>query len=68
MNPGYNTEPKSSTPCRKVRNILGEEVYTCQLWQKETGVDVSSLPNGLYFVGIKTGSNQTVSIKMVIQK
>ncbi len=51
-----------------IRNILGEELLSKQIQNCESIIDVSNLQNGLYFVEIKTGNNQTVSTKLIIQK
>ena len=51
-----------------MRNIIGEELLSKEIQNDESVIDVSGLQNGLYFIGLKTGNNQTVSSKLLILK
>ncbi len=51
-----------------IRNILGEIVVTKQIQDDESIVDVSILPNGLYFVEIMIPNKQAEIRKLVIRK
>ena len=51
-----------------IQTILGEEICSRPIQDYETVVDVSNLPNGLYFAGIKAGKKQTATKKLIILK
>ncbi len=63
----FNNYSKENTVLT-IRNILGEELLSNQIQSVETVIDVSNLPNGLYFVGVNTGNKQMVSTKLIILK
>lgn len=51
-----------------IRNILGETLITRTIRKEEAIVDVSTLPNGVYFVGIETPHKQAEFRKLIIRK
>ena len=62
MNPG------SEKFVLSVRNILGEIVINKQIHVDEPIVDVSTLPNGIYFVELKTRRTMVESRKLIISR
>lgn len=63
----FNDNP-SARALLTVHNILGEIVIRKQIQTDESFVDVSTLPNGIYFVEIEIPGKQTESRKLMIQK
>ncbi|MDP1620983.1 MAG: exo-alpha-sialidase [Bacteroidales bacterium] len=51
-----------------IRNILGEALLSRQIQSDETVIDISNLPNGIYFVEITQDKKQTVIKKLIIRK
>lgn len=60
----YRTERSLLT----IRNILGETLMTRPIRKGEAIVDVSTLPNGVYFVGIETPHKQAENRKLIIRE
>lgn len=50
-----------------IRNILGETIITRPIRKGEAVIDISMLPNGLYFVEIAPPDKQAESRKLIIQ-
>jgi hypothetical protein len=51
-----------------IRNILGVELVSKRIENGETGIDVSRLQNGFYFVTISTDSKQVYRTNLIIVK
>ncbi|MEI8007001.1 MAG: T9SS type A sorting domain-containing protein, partial [Bacteroidota bacterium] len=51
-----------------IRNLLGEELLSMPVHFGKTSIDVSSLKNGIYFVGIKSGNKLASGAKLIILK
>ena len=49
-------------------NILGQELISKQIQSGENSIDVSTLPNGIYFVRATTGKQTTYNQKIIITK
>ena len=56
------------TEILSIRNLLGEELLSRPVHCGKTSIDVSSLQNGIYFAGIKSGKKQTAGAKLIILK
>lgn len=50
-----------------ISNVLGEKVYQSAITNQETYMDLSTQPNGVYFMSIKTNEG-TVNKKIIISK
>lgn len=63
----FNENP-SKKSLLSIRNILGETLIIQPIWNGEVIADISSLPNGLYFVEITAPGKQFESQKLVIRR
>ena len=51
----------------EIFNAYGTSSKKCDIIQNASKIDVSSLPDGLYFVKIKDFSNNSIEIKKFIK-
>ena len=58
---------KNKIDLMQVHNIFGEKVYSSQINSNKTEIDLSSQPNGIYFLQLRN-NNGVVSKKVIIQK
>ncbi|MBX3165296.1 MAG: T9SS type A sorting domain-containing protein [Bacteroidetes bacterium] len=52
----------------QIINVLGEVIKHSTLTTKHSQIDVSELPNGIYFVNIRNKQNESVTKKLIIAK
>lgn len=61
-------DPPTGKSSFTIRNILGEILITRPIEKDEATVDVSILPNGIYFMEIATPNKQAECRKLIIRK
>ncbi len=63
FNISFNEEQKNSTI--KILNVLGEITFQSTINSKQTTIDISALPQGIYFVEITTADKQVMRSKVI---
>jgi len=59
----FNEEQKNSTI--KILNVLGEITFQSTINSKQTTIDISALPQGIYFVEVTTADKQVMRSKVI---